>query len=146
MAHPPYGAWARDDAAVGYLGALLWFALVIVSRETLDISPWSGVALGLPLLSVGLYVHGAGIRDLRRHRDGPSLVVQGIYRRLRHPIYYGWVLVSFGMPLLLLSWTGLATAPVWSLLVLVIARLEEAGLRRGLQPGEYDAYARTTWL
>jgi len=143
---PPYGAWARDDAAVGYMGALLWFALVVATRSTIALAPWAGAALGLPLVVLGLCVHGAGIRDLRRYRDGPSLVVQGIYRRLRHPIYYGWALVSFGMPLPLLSWTGLVTAPLWSILVLLIARLEEAGLRRGLPPGEYDAYARTTWL
>jgi protein-S-isoprenylcysteine O-methyltransferase Ste14 len=97
-------------------------------------------------VAAGLWLHAAGIRDIRRYRSEGALVTQGIYAKLRHPIYYGWVIVANAMPLMFLSWLGLVTAPVWCAIVLAIALLEEHELRATLPPGEYDAYADGTWL
>jgi protein-S-isoprenylcysteine O-methyltransferase Ste14 len=134
------------DAWVGYLGALVWFLLVLLDRGTLDWSWKLAVPPGLALTAVGLYVHGRGIRDIMAHGGEGLLVTQGIYARLRHPIYYGWVIVSFGLPLVTGSWWGLVTAPVWSVLIILVGLMEERDMRRRFPEGEFEEYARSTWF
>jgi protein-S-isoprenylcysteine O-methyltransferase Ste14 len=134
------------DAWVGYLGALAWFLMVIADRATLG-WPWPlAVPAGLLLTGLGLYVHGSGIRDIMAHGGEGALVTSGIYARLRHPIYYGWVAVSFGLPLVTGSWWGLVTAPAWSALILLVGLMEERDMVRRFPGGEYEAYLRTTWF
>lgn len=135
------------DAVVGYLGALAWFLLLLADRGTIghDLAVFA-VPIGLGLTAAGLLVHFAGVRDLRLHRAEGPLVTKGIYARLRHPIYYGWVLASFGLPLVLMSSLGLLTASLWSGLILACGLLEERDLRAQLPGGIYDSYASTTWL
>lgn len=134
------------DAWVGYLGALTWFLMTIVDRGTLGWAWQVAVPLGLLLTGAGLYIHGRGIQDIMVHgRDG-ALVIEGIYAKLRHPIYYGWVAVSFGLPLVTGSWWGIITAPLWSGLILLIGRMEEWDMRRRFPDGEYDKYIRITWF
>jgi len=136
----------RYDAWVGYLGALAWFLMVLVDRSTLGWPSWLAAPAGLLLTVPGLYVHGAGIRDIMRYGGDGALVTRGIYARLRHPIYYGWVVVSFGMPLLAGSWWGLVTAPVWSGMILAVGVLEERDMGRRFPDGQYDSYTRSTWF
>lgn len=134
------------DAWVGYLGALAWFLLVLADRGTLG-WPWQlTVPAGLALTALGLYIHGSGIRDIMAHGGEGVMVTQGIYTRLRHPIYYGWVLVSFGLPMITGSWWGLVTAPVWSILILLVGLMEERDMRRRFPDGEYDEYLSSTWF
>jgi protein-S-isoprenylcysteine O-methyltransferase Ste14 len=137
---PTYDTW------VGYSGALAWFLLVIFDHSTLGMNALVTVPAGALLVALGLYVHGVGIRDLIAHRKASDLVTQGIYARFRHPIYYGWVLVSFGMPLLLMSQVGLVTAPLWSALIAACGVLEERDMRRRFPDGEYESYSATTWF
>ncbi len=134
------------DAWVGYLGALAWFLMVIVDRGTLGLAWQVAMPVGLLLTGAGLYIHGMGIRYIVAHGGYGALVTQGIYARLRHPIYYGWVAVSFGLPLVTGSWWGLLTAPLWSGLILLIGRMEEWDMRRRFPDGEYDEYLQTTWF
>jgi len=134
------------DAWVGYLGALAWFIMVIVDRGTLGWPLVLTLPAGLVLTGVGLYIHGRGIRDIMVHGGESGLVTEGIYASMRHPIYYGWVLVSFGMPLFTGSWWGLATAPIWSSLILLVGLMEEKDMRRRFPGGEYDEYLEGTWV
>jgi protein-S-isoprenylcysteine O-methyltransferase Ste14 len=132
------------DAWVGYAGALTWFLMVILDRHTLGWSVALAVPAGLALTAAGLLIHGMGIRDIMTLGGGGALVTGGIYRRLRHPIYYGWVSVSFGLPLVTGSWWGLVTAPLWSGLILAVGLLEERDMMRRFPGGEYEEYLRGT--
>ena len=134
----------RYDAWVGYLGALAWFLMVVMSRGAEWDLPLVVSAVGLLLTALGLYVHGAGIRDIMRYRDDGPLVTRGIYARLRHPIYYGWVLACFGMPMLFQSWLGLVTAPLWAGVILLVAALEQRDLAQALPDGVYEEYSEGT--
>ena len=134
------------DKWVGYLGAMSWFLMVWADRGTLTLPHPSALILGLGLTGAGLAVHGAGVLVILDKGGEGALVTQGIYARLRHPIYYGWVLVSFGMPLVTDSWWGLATAPLWSVLILMVGRMEERDMRRRFPEGEYEEYMGSTWF
>jgi protein-S-isoprenylcysteine O-methyltransferase Ste14 len=137
---PPYDAW------VGYLGALAWFVTVVASRGLEWDPPPATSLVGIAMTASGLYVHGAGIRDLLRYRDDGPLVTKGIYSKLRHPIYYGWILVCFGMPMLFRSWLGLLTAPLWAGIMVLVAILEQRDLARALPEGVYEDYSKGTIL
>lgn len=134
------------DPWVGYAGALAWSLTVIFDRQTLGWSAALAVPAGLAITVTGLCVHGMGIRDIMARGGEGALVTGGIYRRLRHPIYYGWVCVSFGLPLVTGSWWGLVTAPLWSGMILSVALLEERDMRRRFPGGEYEGYLRGTWF
>lgn len=72
------------------------------------------------------------------------VVSTGPYAFVRHPMYSGIMLFFFGVPLLLGSWWGVATAPVFFLLFAVRTRIEERELMRGL-PGYADYAARVRY-
>ena len=133
------GTWMQNIA-------LAWLVMVALSSEGWQGSPPWAVLLGLVLTATGLSIHGMGIRDVVRYGSEGTLVDRGVYSKMRHPIYYGWVMVSFGLPVVLGSELGLWTAPLWSGAILLVALLEERDLMRSLPPGVYAAYKERTWF
>lgn len=99
----------------------------------------AGVVLLLASATLVFY----GLRDLDRSvsplpRPGVDsvLVQDGIYRRLRHPIYAGLMLGGVGWSLLMASFVALVLAIALTVLLDLKARREEAWLRE-----RYPAYA-----
>lgn len=106
-------------------------------------------ALGLLLELLGMWLAlGARIQlgffNSGRTAEHPVLVTRGFYHYLRHPIYAGTFLVTFG-------WTLIFGAPVTAILTLIIGAIlahrriksEEATLLARFGE-EYDAYKRET--
>ena len=96
------------------------------------------LAVGLPLVALGVMVMAAGMLTFRRARtditfsNPPSLVVQhGIYKRTRNPMYLGDALVMAGIAFAVNSWWLLALLPVLVVyLQLGVIRREELFLER----------------
>jgi len=104
---------------------------------------------GGALILAGAALGYLGIRDLDRSlsplprpRDTAVLIQDGVYRRLRHPIYAGLILLASGWGLLTASWLALGLAVAFALLLDLKARREEVWLRERY-PG-YAAYAAQT--
>jgi protein-S-isoprenylcysteine O-methyltransferase Ste14 len=57
-----------------------------------------------------------------------ELVTGGIYRRMRHPIYLGEILWPIGWALLFKAKWALVITPLWVVLLLIIAVIEERRL------------------
>ncbi len=106
-------------------------------------------ALGLLVELCGMWLAlGARIQlgffTSGRTPERPVLVTRGFYHYLRHPIYAGTFLVTFG-------WTLIYGAPVTAILTLIVGAIlaqrriksEEAVLRTRFGE-EYDAYKRDT--
>jgi protein-S-isoprenylcysteine O-methyltransferase Ste14 len=70
------------------------------------------------------------------------LISDGIYRRLRHPIYAGLILLALGWSLLTASVLALVLTGAFAVLLDLKARREEVWLRDRF-PG-YAAYAART--
>jgi protein-S-isoprenylcysteine O-methyltransferase Ste14 len=146
---PPREELARRIAA--QLPLLLAFAAAPFERTYVyggSASPFVA-ALGLLLELLGMWLAlGARIQlgffTSGRTAEHPVLVKHGFYRYLRHPIYAGTFLVTFG-------WTLIYGAPVTAILTLMIGAIfaqrrmksEEAVLRARFGE-EYEAYTRET--
>ncbi|MGI9104647.1 MAG: methyltransferase family protein [Pyrinomonadaceae bacterium] len=108
---------------------------------------WTGISL----LLVGVALRWTAILTLRKfftsrvtliadHR----IVRRGLYRRLRHPSYTGYLLVYLGLSLALANWASLLIIMLPTLAaILYRIRVEEQMLRQTFGT-EYDDYARRT--
>lgn len=138
-----------------------WFALqllfmgVIIVCGLLVGANWSGAprfaagVAGAVLIAGGVALGFLGVRDLDRSlsplprpTQGAVLISDGVYRRLRHPIYAGLILLAIGWSLLTASLLALALSIAFAALLDLKARREEVWLR-DRYPG-YRAYATRT--
>jgi protein-S-isoprenylcysteine O-methyltransferase Ste14 len=114
--------------------------------------PWN--LLGVVPLLAGLIADfwGSGVFNRRQTTIKPfekpsALVVDGLYRLTRHPMYVGMLLVVLGV-VVLLGTVGPALVLVPFAIVLeVFMRLEERAMREAFGE-EYDEYAKRVrrWL
>ncbi len=140
--------WVASALLIGMLW--LWQP---VGGEVYRLSGWLRVAAAaVQLAGVWLIVQAvrtidalelAGIRQLLPTRPTrPTLVVRGPYRLVRHPLYLGWILLTFGTPHL----TGdrLAFAALTTAYLLVAVPWEERSLARafGAEYVQYSAHVR----
>lgn len=129
--------------------------MVAVIASALVGSAWDGLArvlgivAGLWLAVTGGWMALRGTVDLGRSftplprpRDGATLVRTGIYARVRHPIYGGIVIGSFGWGLLWASPPGLVLAVVAWAFFTVKSMREEAWLVERFP--DYAGYRRVT--
>jgi protein-S-isoprenylcysteine O-methyltransferase Ste14 len=81
-----------------------------------------------------------GVRDLAGLSTSRSseVKVRGPYRWIRHPIYAGWLLLTFGVPLM--STTRFVFAAASAVYLLIAIPLEERTLR-STAPLGYARYA-----
>lgn len=111
--------------------------------------PWAGLALalqalGLAILALGLLqtdvMHFLGLRQLvEREAQPPRLVVSGLYRHVRHPLYTAGLAVLWFTPLLTASLLVLNIA--FTAYIVIGSHLEERRLHAEFGP-TYAAYAR----
>lgn len=97
-----------------------------------------GVALGY----LGFKYLDRSMSPMPRPSETSVLIQDGIYRRLRHPIYASVILIAFGWGLLTASFVALALAIALAVLLDLKARREEIWLRERY-PG-YAGYAERT--
>jgi protein-S-isoprenylcysteine O-methyltransferase Ste14 len=81
--------------------------------QTLPRGPWLRT-LGISLIIVGITIRYISIRTLGRFftahlrvNEGRRLIKEGIYRKLRHPSYFGMIFSFIGLPLAFCSLYGL---------------------------------------
>ena len=122
---------ARARVTAGFLVAAAAFWL---ARPT-----WCSLAAGAPLAALGALLRVWAAGHLRK---GEEVTASGPYRYLRHPLYWGSLLIGLGFALasaepvaagLVIAYLGVT--------LLAAARLEEATLRDAFG-AEYDEYLR----
>ncbi len=138
-----------------------WFLLQIAFMAAVVIggifvgAHWTGAprfaaaVAGGALIVAGVALGYLGIKDLDRSlsplprpRDTAVLIQDGVYRRLRHPIYAALIVLALGWGLLTASLLALALALALALLLDLKARREEVWLRERY-PGYAEYAART---
>jgi protein-S-isoprenylcysteine O-methyltransferase Ste14 len=134
---------------------LLIFLEGVVSYPSFDALPpasplgWLSMGAGALLFVTGLWVAFRGIGQLGPNltalpapTDAGELVVTGIYRRVRHPIYAGVIAVALGWAFFVVSPAALVVALALAGWLDLKSRREEAWLL-ARYPG-YAAYRRGT--
>lgn len=145
--------WWRGRRGEWYVVAqsVLFLAIVVGPRTVAGLPPWPsglvGVAsvAGTGLLVLGgaiallAAVHlGSNLTPLPHPKEGGTLVVSGMYRFVRHPIYCGAILIATGFALLVQGWVSLGEAALLALFFDVKSRREEIWLAAHFPA--YDAY------
>ena len=95
------------------------------------------------VIALGFWALAASWRLLYNAQRGKKLATTGLYARVRHPQYDGFVLIMFGF---LLQWPTLVTLIMFLVLVVTyvrLARREEREVRAEFGP-MWDAYAAET--
>jgi protein-S-isoprenylcysteine O-methyltransferase Ste14 len=131
------GRPAQKFASIGYFVACVCLGVV----SALDYRfGWSSVPTAVVLLGIALVAIGLGIAMLVvlqnsyaasnvRVESNQTVVSTGMYRFVRHPMYFGALIMMTGTPLALGSYWGLVVL-VPALLVLVVRILDEEKLLR----------------
>jgi protein-S-isoprenylcysteine O-methyltransferase Ste14 len=127
-------------------GMLLIAALVVGMVFHHQWQSMISVAFGWLLIALGAFLGIAGWIALGRNMTAyprpparSELVRQGIYGRVRHPLYSSLIHLAFGWALIRQSWPALAVAVLLTLFLDAKARYEERWLLR--QFPEYAGYS-----
>ena len=133
----------------------MWLLARAVPSLSATIPARAAIAVGLPLLGVGLAL--AGVVEFRRARTtvnplepggASALVDSGVYRVTRNPMYLGFVLGLIGWAVYLASpLAAIGVAAFMAYMNRFQIAPEERALRTNF-PGAFDAYARKVrrWL
>lgn len=123
---------------------LSWFAIGALSPARLEVPAivrWAGLAA----VVVGAVVSVAGMWQLGGVENIDHLVTEGVFSKIRHPMYAGFILWILGWSAYTGAVTSLLVAPLGLASVLWWRQLEESELaiRYG---SEYLEYRAETWF
>ncbi len=119
-----------------------WFGMVFNDPYEMNLTSWLRY-LGLAVFIIGIllfiiaHLKSSGV-------PSKGLVTGGIYSKLRHPMYYGFILLILGLPIFMNSLFSLASSLIWIPQLLYWGRSEEKELEE-IYP-EYGEYKKRTWL
>ena len=151
---------SEDWAVVPFMSlTMLGFAatvydFTIIQNLSYQLSPLS--LLGLAMFSLGGYLRFMSRRQLMRAGltmlgssrlvtvEGQRLVTDGLYRRIRHPLYLGEITRNLGFTLILTSGYGFALVLLGSVFLLFRIPREERMMLEEFGD-EYREYMRRTW-
>jgi protein-S-isoprenylcysteine O-methyltransferase Ste14 len=135
---------------IGFLVPLVWIASPALAFADYPLH-WIPLVLGSALLVLGLWVFQRSHADLGTNwsitlevRENHQLVVEGIYRRVRHPMYLSLWLYCIGQALVLPNWIAGPTYLVsFGLLYCLRVGAEERMMLERFGK-EYEAYMART--
>ena len=125
---------------------VLWFSwgwMVFTDPVKIDIPEWLRY-LGLALFVIGVSLFILSHIKLKGFEGNKSLVRDGIYSRVRNPMYSGFILWVFGFPLFMQAFASLASGVIWSAFFIYWKALEEKELEE--KYAEYRDYKKRTWF
>lgn len=138
-----------------WLGLFLGMVWLMAQALSVTLFGALGAALAAGLLVIGLGLMGLAVREMARarttvlpHRQASALVMTGVFRLSRNPIYLGDVAVLLAA---ILWWDVPLALPLVPVFMLVIRerfiRGEEAGLRAAFN-GSFDEWSSRVrrWL
>lgn len=121
-------------------------SLTRMAIEESRILPHLEVA-GLTLYVLGFFLMALSLIKLGRNyqlggsppRFGDKMIVNGPYKRIRHPMYTAALSISLGLALLIQSWIYWGFFGIYLLLIILLIPMEEKGLEK-VYGQQYTAY------
>ena len=144
-----------NNRARGYVYVLGQFLLLaILFTAPRQAAPYGVLSEALSFIGIAIMFAGGAVlvtsflnlgRSLTANpvpKDDAQLVVTGLYSRVRHPIYFGLLLLAFGVVLDAGWWPQLIIALMLYIQLNVKASFEEYLLRQKYP--DYETYAKKT--
>lgn len=127
---------------------MVLFAVILLAPRIPAVTfPWWAGAIGVICVAAagilgtwGMVALGRNLTPFPRPLEGGSLVTQGPYAIVRHPIYSALVLGTFGWSLVRANLLGVFLAAILLAFFDLKSRREERWLAEAY--GDYDAYRR----
>ena len=137
-------------AWIGFFVPLIWVVSPVFSFAEFPLLTGPLVA-GVMCLGIGLWLFYRSHADLGANwsitlevHEQHRLVTQGVYRRIRHPMYSALALYSVGQALVIPNWVaGPANLIAFAILFAFRVRAEERMMFESFG-GEYEAYSART--
>ena len=137
-------------AWIGFVIPLIWLASPVLSFAEYSLSVGPLVA-GVFCYAVGLWLFYRSHADLGTNwsitlevREQHRLITQGVYRRIRHPMYSALMLYSVGQALVIPNWVaGPSNLLAFAVLLALRLRAEERMMDERFGD-EYAAYSART--
>jgi protein-S-isoprenylcysteine O-methyltransferase Ste14 len=124
-------------------------AILLITRRMEIISPtfmtfdelWTLLVLeiiGLAMFAVGYFFMAQALIMLGRNyqlggnapRSEDMMIIEGPYKRIRHPMYTAALSISLGLAFMVQSWAFLCVFCIYLVLILQLIPREEAGLQK----------------
>src|SRR5262245_49622947 len=140
-------------AWVGFFVPLIWVATPAFRFAEYSLRAGPLVA-GVACFVIGLWLFYRSHADLGTNwsitlevRDGHRLITQGVYRRVRHPMYSALLLYSIGLALVIPNWVGSLSNLIAFVILLALRVGPEERMMARQFGNEYAEYmARTKRL
>jgi len=138
-----FGANKKVYPAIGIVMFVLWFSMNFSDPIGMSIPLWVRYA-GLVLSIGGACLFVLSHKQMRGFSDKGHLVTEGVYSRIRHPTYPGFILALIGFPVFMQNLLTLASGLIWVPHILYWKLLEERELEKKYK--EYAGYKKRTWF
>ena len=100
--------------------------------------------IGLLLFLIGVFLFIFSHMKLGGLKDKGELITDGIYSKIRNPMYLGFIIWIIGFPVFMQSAFTLASSAIWVSHIIYWKTLEERELEK--KYGEYREYSKNTWF
>ena len=119
-----------------------WFGMVFNDPYEMNLTGW------LRYIGLAIFIIGISFFIITHMKitgvESKGLVTGGIYSKLRHPMYYGFILWILGLPIFLNSLFSLASSVIWIPQLLYWGKSEEKELEEKHEG--YEEYKKKTWF
>ncbi|MFX1373824.1 MAG: methyltransferase family protein [Promethearchaeota archaeon] len=108
--------------------------------------PWFFL-IGIITIIFGIKINSLAIKSLKiviNGNESPKLIVKGVYEIVRHPQYFSWFLMYFGITFIFDSLIALIISPILFILTDRLCLLEEKYLLIPKFDMKYDQYKNKT--
>lgn len=120
-----------------------WFSMTFSDPVRTALPTWLRYT-GLALFVAGAILVILSHRHIGGYATEDRLITTGIYSKIRHPMYLGFMLWLIGFPLYMQSIVTFASAVIWIACFICWQILEEKDLEAKFR--DYKEYKKKTWL
>ena len=119
-----------------------WFGMLFHDQWAMNLPLWARY-IGLTIFIVGFSVFAISHLHIRGV-ESDKFTKRGIYSKIRHPMYSGFIIWIIGLPIFMNSLFTLASATIWIPQILYWRITEERQIEKKYK--DYQDYKRKTWF
>lgn len=141
--------WAESRKVLAVVYAVMfilwfsWFSMCFNDPIEMDIPEWIGyIGLGLFIIGFALFILSHG--KMKGFEDKGKLVTEGIYSKIRNPMYLGFIIWIVGFPIFTRSLITLLSSIIWISYIFLWKIIEEKELVKKYE--NYREYKKKTWF